>query len=96
MVAVGQPAHFQQTPVIGQKPVEARANELEYTVSSKSLLLLGNASLKQEGTSLSANRIEYDVEKSMVKADSASNDQNKEKKRVNMVIPPKLLESSSN
>lgn len=95
VTAIGKPAHFQQTPQVGEEPVQAQANELEYTVSSKSLLLQGDALLEQEGTSLSGNRIEYDVQHSVVKAGSVQGGSS-EKKRVKMVIPPRLLESGSN
>lgn len=94
VVAIGKPAQFEQTPQEGEEPVQARANELEYMVSNKSLLLQGDASLKQEGTSLSGNRIEYDVQHSVVKAGSLQQGSD-DKKRVRMVIPPKLLESDS-
>lgn len=94
VIAIGKPAQFQQTPEIGAEPVQARATELEYEVNSKSLLLKGDAFLNQEGTSLSGNRIEYDVQHSIVKAGSTTESNDKEK-RVKMIIPPKLLESGS-
>lgn len=92
VVATGKPAHFQQTPKPGDQPVQARANELEYMVSTKSLLLKGDAALNQDGTSLSGNRIEYDVQRSVVKASSLQ-DSGNSRQRVKMIIPPKLLET---
>ncbi len=94
VVAKGTPAHFQQTPEIDAVPVKAAAVRLEYEVKSKSLLLQGDASLNQEGTSLSGNTIEYDVKNAVVKAGSTLNGSDS-KKRVKMVIPPKLLESDN-
>lgn len=94
VIAVGRPAQFQQTPKVGEEPVKARAAELEYTVSSKSLSLQGDAQIEQEGQSLSGSFIEYDVQHSVVKAGSQQTEEDK-KKRVRMVISPKLLESES-
>lgn len=95
VTANGEPAHFEQTPEIDAIPVTAQANRLEYKVSDKSLLLQGDASLHQEGTSLSGNLIEYDVKNSVVRA--KSNDQHSnEKQRVRMIIPPKVLEPNAN
>jgi lipopolysaccharide export system protein LptA len=91
VTAIGKPALFEQTPEIGASPVKARANELIYKVGDKWLLLQGEAFLDQDGTSLSSSRIEYDVNKALVKASSGKN-QNKQN-RVRMVIPPKALEA---
>lgn len=92
IVATGNPARFQQTPKENSPPVTAVANTLEYSASNETLFLIENASLDQDGTSLSGNRIEYDVKKALVKAGGkTSADGTKE--RVRMVIPPKTLES---
>lgn len=91
VTAQGKPALFQQTPEPGSSPVKAKANQLVYKVGDKWLLLEGEAFLDQDGTSLSSNRIEYDVNKALVKA-SSSKDQ-KDDDRVRMVIPPKVLEA---
>lgn len=92
VIANGKPAHFQQTPEINAVPVTAEASRLEYAVSDKSLWLQGNASLNQEGTSLSGNTIQYDVKNALVKAGSTVVGSN-EKRRVKMIIPPKALET---
>jgi lipopolysaccharide export system protein LptA len=89
VVATGVPAHFQQTPEVKSKPVTAEAKRLEYSVDLQTLTLIGNAELDQEGTSLSGNKIEYDVKKAIVKAGSKKD--NKDKTRVRMVIDPKAL-----
>jgi len=91
VTATGKPALFKQTPKAGESPVKARATKLVYQVGDKSLLLQGQASLDQDGTSLSSERIEYDVNKALVKA-SRGNTQ-AEDDRVRMVIPPKALEA---
>jgi len=92
VVAVGSPARLSQVPKLGQQPVTAQANSLEYQITDETLFLIGNAAFKQEGTSLSGNRIEYDVKKSVVKAGGKSGSSEGDR-RVKMVIPPKALSS---
>ncbi|WP_370981386.1 lipopolysaccharide transport periplasmic protein LptA [Agaribacterium sp. ZY112] len=91
VLATGRPAHFQQTPSVGAEPVTARAIKLDYDIHNKGLILEGDATLDQEGASLSGNRIEYDVKQALVKASSLSEGSD-EKKRVKMIIPPKALQ----
>lgn len=93
VIARGKPAQFQQTPSAGSAPVTAKALQLEYQISDKWLLLQGKASLDQEGLSLSGNRIEYDVKKSLVKANKATGTTSTNE-RVRVVFPPKVLESA--
>lgn len=87
IVATGNPARYQQKPSEDEGPVIAEARRLEYNIAEDTLHLLDKASLQQEGTSLSGNRIDYDVKKSVVKAggDASQNE------RVKMVIPARSL-----
>lgn len=87
IVALGQPAQYQQKPSEDEGLVIAKANRLEYNIMQGTLHLITNASLRQEGTSLTGNRIDYDVKRSVVKAggDASKN------QRVKMVIPAKSL-----
>lgn len=87
IVATGKPARYQQKPSEDEEPVVAQANRLEYNIAQDTLHLIDNALLQQEGTSLSGNRIDYDVKKSVVKAggDASQNE------RVKMVIPARSL-----
>lgn len=89
IIAKGKPATYQQKPSDKEGKVVASAYVLEYQIDKETLRLIDSASLKQEGTSLSGNTIEYDVRRSVVKAGS-NDDQNE---RVRMVIPPKALRS---
>lgn len=89
IIAKGKPATYQQKPSEKEGKVVASAYVLEYQIDKETLRLIDSASLKQEGTSLSGNTIEYDVRRSVVKAGS-NDDQNE---RVRMVIPPKALRS---
>lgn len=88
VVATGSPARLSQIPKQGQEPVTAQANRLEYQITDETLYLIEDAAFRQEGTSLSGNRIEYDVKKSVVKAGGKSSDSDR---RVKMVIPPRAL-----
>ncbi len=90
VVATGKPARLSQIPKKGQEAVTAQANRLEYRITDETLFLIDNAAFKQEGTSLSGNRIEYDVKRAVVKAGGKS-DASGDDRRVKMVIPPKAL-----
>ncbi len=91
IIATGTPARYRQIPSEGAEPVVASANRLEYRLGEQTLHLIENASLVQGGSSLSGNRIDYDVRQSVVKAGS---DDLNETERVRMVIPAKALQSS--
>lgn len=87
IVASGTPARYQQKPSANEGTVVAEAERLEYNIAQETLHLINNALLKQEGTSLSGTRIDYDVKQSVVKA--GGDEQQKE--RVKMVIPARSL-----
>lgn len=87
IVATGDPARYQQKPTEDGGPVIAEARRLEYNIAKDTLHLIDNASLQQEGTSLSGNRIDYDVKKSVVTAGSDAS----QNERVKMVIPARAL-----
>lgn len=94
VIALGVPAQYSQVPREGEQPVEAKAKQLEYNIDAETLQLIENASLVQEGgTSLSGNKINYDVRKAVVKAGSDITKQNG--KRVRLVIPAKALEKNN-
>jgi lipopolysaccharide export system protein LptA len=89
IVANGNPARYQQKPNADDGLVVANAARLEYDIAQETLHLIDGASLTQEGTSLSGNRIDYDVKQSVVKA---GGDERKNE-RVRMVIPARALKS---
>lgn len=93
VIATGKPAKFQQTAKVDAQPVRASANKLEYEVSNETLVLVGNAALDQEGSSLKSNLIKYDVKKALVKAGSKK-DATDGDDRVRMVIPAKALKAA--
>lgn len=93
IIATGEPAKFRQKPNMDAEPVNAIANRLEYSVKDETLFLIDNASLDQDGTSLSGSRIEYDVKQALVKASGGTATKDGDQERVRMVIPPKTLQT---
>lgn len=87
IIATGEPARYQQKPSEAEGLVVAQARSIEYNIAQETLHLVDNAALQQEGTSLSGNRIDYDVKQSVVKAGSDA----QETERVRMVIPARAL-----
>ncbi len=86
IVATGQPARYSQIAQPGEEPIIAKARRMEYDIEGKTLQLIDNASIVQRGTSLSGNKIDYDVQRSLVKAQGDG--KGGEDDRVRMVIPP--------
>jgi lipopolysaccharide export system protein LptA len=86
MVATGSPATFKQQPELAQGPITASAHSITYTPGEEHLLLVENASLEQDGSIMSGPTIDYDLIKEIMKASSENGN---DKKRIQIVIPPK-------
>ena len=86
IIATGQPARYSQVARPGEEPIQASARRMEYDVESKNLQLLEEAFIVQKGSSLSGNRINYDVKRALVKAEGKQ--QGGADDRVRMIIPP--------
>lgn len=91
IVATGLPARYQQKVSVDKQPVIAKGNTIEYKIEGQALTLLGNASIEQEGSRLSGQRINYDLEQSLV---TAGSDADAQPERIQMIIPPSALEST--
>lgn len=88
IVATGKPAHFHQKPAVDKQAVKASGNTIEYKLDDEMLHLSRNAKLIQDdGTTMTGDRINYDMKSSVVKADGKTN--NTRQQRIHMVIPPK-------
>lgn len=85
--ASGSPVTFQQTLDNG-KPVNGRANGVNYDLNQEFLTLTGNAELKQLDSFIKAERITYDVKKQQLKATSGG------KNRVKTVLIPTQLQEN--
>ena len=86
--ATGNQATYTQQLSGPDDTVDARANTLRYLVSEDKLLLEGNGSLKQQGGSISGERIEYDVKAEHVRAQAAERGSADNGKRITVIIPP--------
>ncbi len=92
IIATGSPVRYQQKPNKDEAMIIAQANTLEYNIAKDTLHLIEDAFLQQEeGTSISGQRIDYDVKKSVVKAGSNTS----QNERVKMVIPANALKQDN-
>jgi lipopolysaccharide export system protein LptA len=72
VVAEGNPATLQQLPDGKQEYVVGRANHMEYSVDSETLVLTGNASLRQGQDNFKSDRIVYDRAKAVIRAGASA------------------------
>lgn len=91
--AEGSPAHFEQQPNIDEELLTARADFVRYSAGDRQVLLLRNAWLEQDGATMRGNRIDYDMELEIVKAQGETGSA---QPRIEMVIPPQNSSSSNN
>jgi len=81
LVATGSPATYSQMMEDG-RPASASAKEIRYELSSRTLTLIGNATLEQAGSQVTGNQIRYNIAKQQLIAESTGND------RVITIIQP--------
>lgn len=93
IVAVGNPAQFEQQPKADQEIVKGRALLMRYLVKEERMRMTNKAYLDQEGTIVSGNEINYDLTDDLVQVES---DQKSEQSRVKIVIPPKARQEMEN
>lgn len=91
VIATGTPAHFQQQVQESTTPVKARAKRIEFLVSSDALQLTGEAFVDRDGNTLSAERIDYDLNSEQMQAQGQS-----DKKRVEMIWKPEAKPVENN
>ena len=80
IIAVGKPASFSQKPNIEDGLVVAKASTIEYSIKKETILLLEKASLKQDGSTMKGNKIDYDMRAALVKADGGDG-------RIDILLP---------
>ena len=88
------PATYRQLPDDSSVHDEAEAQRIEYHVTSNLVILLGDAQVRKEHVSFSGQRVEYDIVRSRVLAESDSEDGGgdgaaNQDGRVRIVIPGK-------
>lgn len=91
MDARGTPAALRQRPAIDKAPVTARGLLVRYHLANEHLELIGQASLEQDGSTVSSDRIDYFIQDRVVKAASSSDGS---QQRVEVVLPPKARTSN--
>ncbi|MBR9910534.1 MAG: lipopolysaccharide transport periplasmic protein LptA [Gammaproteobacteria bacterium] len=91
IVATGSPAKYQQVPAENKQLVVAKGETIEYLISDDKLRLISKASLYQsDGTTMTGDKINYDIKASIVTAESGSTSSSD---RIHMIIPPKPKDS---
>lgn len=91
MQASGAPATFQQQPEPDKGLVTARGKRIDYNVAEEHVILLDDASMEQDGSTVNGDRIDYFVSKQLVKAGAAPD---QPQRRVRVVIPPEAQAQS--
>jgi len=84
MIATGN-GHFQQQPSKEKPVTHAYGKKIDYGVKTQLVNIVGDAKVVQDKDTFTGKRIEYQMDKAIVKAFSDK----KSGQRVNMVIQPK-------
>jgi lipopolysaccharide export system protein LptA len=84
ILAKGSPAKFQQQSDPQKSPIKAAANSIDYRLKNETIVLEGNASIEQDGATVTGSRIAYNVASERVSAEE----------RVNMVFTPASAEDN--
>lgn len=82
IIGYGKPAYVEQRPDIDKPLVKARGETIRYFVVQERLQLEDNASIEQDGSTVSSNKIDYYIKDEVVKASGSD-------QRVRVVIPPR-------
>ncbi len=88
IIAIGSPAKLQQQPTIDQALIIVTGNTIEYSVATGKVEIITDAKFEQNGTTIQASKIFYDVSNSYIEANADEND-------INVVIPPKQEQKNS-
>ena len=89
IVAEGTPAHMAQQPEPDSPMMHAWGGIIEYYRTEERMLLLKDAQLEQDGSTVRGDRIDYLIDEQVVKA---ATDGSGNERRVEVVIPPHKLE----
>jgi len=90
-IAQGNPATYQQIQKRGEEPVRARALQMEYHAKTQKIYLIGQGHVWKSGDEFSGNRIEYDITKNIVNANSAPvtvGNTTQKRERIHIIIQP--------
>ena len=101
LIMEGDPATYRQLPDDSDIYDEAEAQVIEYYELQNLVILIENAEVRQEGLTMTGDRIDYDTELSQVKATSktgpakAGKEEPGEKKRVKVILKKKKEETEA-
>jgi lipopolysaccharide export system protein LptA len=84
VISTGKPAYFEQQSEANKSPVEAHGDKITYHIAKELIVLLGNASVKQDESTVKGQRIEYHVDSEKIKAKGTKD----KSTRVHMVLEP--------
>ncbi len=88
--AKGNPAQFQQQPEKDQPLVKGQAKIIQYHVEDEKISFIGDAFIQQGEAQLNSEKITYNLNEQIFKAERSPSQQATEKpQRVEMIIPPK-------
>jgi lipopolysaccharide export system protein LptA len=87
----GTPASYQQQPLADGPMLVARAEHIDYLLADDQIILKRNAILSRNGTTIRGDSIDYDIKNETWKA---KGDNLGEQKRIQLVIPPSVQEST--
>lgn len=88
IVAAGKPAKLQQQPAPEQAMLYAQAHQIEYDNDTGKVRFHHQARIEQDGSKVTGDTIDYDINQQIVKADSGNKTGTD---RVEVVIPPQLI-----
>lgn len=94
--ATGNPATYHQQLTGPDDVVNAQAGKIHFDVAKDLIILQGNGSLKQKGSSISGERIEYDIKTERVRAQAAESGSQDNNRRITVIIPPSKKSTASN
>jgi lipopolysaccharide export system protein LptA len=84
IISTGKPAHFQQQSDLDKSPVNAHGDKIVYNITKDVIVLLGNAIVIQDESTVKGQHIEYYVVSERIKAKGAKD----KSTRVHMVLEP--------
>ncbi len=68
IVAQGELAKYQQVQNLGEAPIYARAQQMEYHAAAEKIYFLGRGQIRQATDEFNGSRIEYDIKRNIVNA----------------------------
>ena len=90
IVAQGELAKYQQVQNLGEEPVYASAQLMEYHAAAEKIHLVGRGKIRQSTDEFNGNRIEYDIKRNIVNAYAKTvgteNEEDGNKEQVHVII----------